>query len=71
MPTVGEIANNLIDEIKKLSWQDRAAIVVEVRGTLNEEGEEFDDQELLRELERREAEGMSDSVSWSVLRDMR
>lgn len=70
MPTLGEIANNLIDEIKKLSCQDRAAIVVEVRGTLDEAGKEFDDQELLHELERREAEGMSDSVPWSVLRDM-
>lgn len=70
MPTLGEIANSLIDEIKKLSCQDRAAIVVEVRGTLDEAGKEFDDQELLRELELREAEGMSDSAPWSVLRDM-
>lgn len=67
---VGEVANNLVEEIKKLSCQDRAAIVVEVLDTLDEEGEEFDDQELLRELQRREAEGMSDSVSWSILRDM-
>lgn len=67
---MGEIANNLVNEIKKLSCQDRAAIVVEVLDTLDEEGEEFRDQELVRELERREAEGMSDSVPWSVLRDM-
>jgi len=69
-PAVGEIANKLVDEIKKLSCQDRAAIVVEVLDTLDEEGEEFDDQELLRELERREAEDMSTSVPWSALRDM-
>jgi hypothetical protein len=68
--TVGKTATNLVDEIKKLSSQDRAAIVVEVLDTLEEEGEEFDDQVLLRELERREVEGMTDSVPWSVLRDM-
>ncbi len=68
--TVGKTATNLVDEIKKLSSEDRAAIVVEVLDTLEEEGEEFDDQELLRELERREAEGMADSVPWSILRDM-
>lgn len=67
---VGKTATNLVDEIKKLSSQDRAAIVVEVLDTLDEEGEEFDDEELLRELERREAEGMTDSVPWSILRDM-
>lgn len=67
---VGETANRLVEEIKKLSCQDRAAIVVEVLKTLEEEGEGFDDQELLRELERREVEGMTDSVPWSVLRDM-
>jgi putative addiction module component (TIGR02574 family) len=69
-PTVSETANNLVDEIKKLSHQDRAAIVVEVLDTLEEEGEEFDDEELRRELERREAEGMTNSVPWSTLRDM-
>lgn len=65
-----KVATNLIDEIKKLSRQDQAAIVVEVLGTLDEGGEEFDDEELIRELQRREAEGMDGSVSWSVLRDM-
>ena len=68
--TVEKTASNLVDEIKKLSRQDQAAIVVEVLDTLDEEGEEIDDEELLRELQRREAEGMEGSVSWSVLRDM-
>ena len=63
-------ASNLIDEIKKLSRQDQAAIAVAVLGTLDGGGEEFDDEELLRELQRREAAGMDGSVSWSVLRDM-
>jgi putative addiction module component (TIGR02574 family) len=67
---VGEIANNLVDEIKKLSRQDRAAIIIEVLDTLDEEGEEINDEELHRELQRREAEGMEDSVSWSILRLM-
>ena len=67
---MGETANNLVEEIKKLSSQDRAAIVVEVLDSLDEEGDEFDDQELLRELERRESAGMTDSVPWSALRDM-
>lgn len=62
--------SNPVDEIKKLSRQDQAAIVVEVLDTLDEAGEEFDDEELLRELQRREAEGMKGSVSWSDLRDM-
>lgn len=62
--------SNLVDEIKKLSRQDQAAIIVEVLDTLDEAGEEFDDEELLRELQRREAEGMKGSVSWSDLRDM-
>jgi len=68
--TVEKTASNLVDEIKKLSRQDQAAIIVEVLDTLDEEGEEIDDEELLRELQRREAEGMEGSVSWSVLRDM-
>ncbi len=67
---VEKTASNLVDEIKKLSRQDQEAIIVEVLDTLNEEGEEIDDEELLRELQRREAEGMEGSVSWSVLRDM-
>ena len=67
---VGKTASNLVEEIKKLSCQDRAAIVVEVLDTLDDEGEEFDDDEMLRELQRREAEGMNESVPWSVLRDM-
>ena len=44
--------------------------MVEVLETLDEESEEFDDEELLSELQRREAEGMNGSVPWSVLRDM-
>lgn len=67
---VEKTANNLLEEIKKLSSQERAAIVVEVLDTLDQEGEEFSDEELLHELQRREAEGMSDSVSWSVLREL-
>ena len=63
-------ASDLVDEIKKLSPQDQAAIVCEVLGTLDEGGEEFDDEELLCELQRRELEGMDGSVSWAVLRDM-
>ena len=64
------IASNLIDEIKKLSRQDQAAIVLEVMDTLDDDGEEFDDEELLRELQSREKEGMSGSISWSVLREL-
>lgn len=67
---MGETASTLLDEIKKLSSEDRAAIVVEVLDTLEEESEEFDDEELLRALERREADGMTNSVLWSELRDM-
>lgn len=68
--TVEKAAAELVDEIKKLSRQDQAAIVVEVLDTLGDEGEEFDAVELLGELQRREAKGMNDSVSWSELRDM-
>ena len=67
---VEKTASNLVEEIKKLSCQDRAAIVVEVLDTLDEEGEEFDDEELLCELQGREADGLNGSVPWSVLRDM-
>lgn len=67
---MGNTTSTLIDEIKKLSRQDQATIVVEVLNTLDEEGEEFDDEELIRELQRREAEGMHGSVSWKDLRDM-
>ncbi|MEI8381394.1 MAG: hypothetical protein WCJ09_14800 [Planctomycetota bacterium] len=63
-------ARNLVDEIKKLSGQDQAAIVVEVLDTLGDKGEEFDEEELLGELQRREAKGMNGSVSWSDLRDI-
>lgn len=49
---------------------DQAAMVVEVLDTLDQEGEEFDDKELLEELQQREAEGMNDSVSWTELRKM-
>jgi hypothetical protein len=68
--TVEKVATELVDEIKKLSRQDQAAIVVEVLDTLGDEGEEFDEQELLGELQRCEAKGMNGSVSWSDLRDM-
>jgi hypothetical protein len=67
---VEKTTSNLVDEIKKLSHQDQAAIVVEVLDALDETGEEFDDEELLRELQRREAQGLNGSVPWSVLRDM-
>lgn len=67
---VGKTASSLVEEIKKLSPLDQAAIVVAVLDTLDQEGEEFDDEELLGELQRREAEGMKDSVSWTELRDM-
>lgn len=63
-------APKLVDEIKKLSRQDQAAIVVEVLDALGDAGEEFDEEELLDELQRREAKGMNGSVSWSELRDM-
>jgi hypothetical protein len=63
---VGKTASNIVDEIKKLSRRDQAAIVIEV---LDDESEEFDDEELLGELQRREAEGMNGSVSWTDLRD--
>lgn len=53
-----QTASNLVDEIKKLSRQDQASIIVEVLDTLDEAGDEFDDEELLRELQRREAERM-------------
>jgi len=68
--TVEKAARNLVDEIKKLSGQDQAAIVVEVLDTLGDKGEEFDEEELLGELQRREAKGMNGSVSWSDLRDI-
>lgn len=64
------VASNLIEEIKKLSRQDQAAIVVEVMDTLDDDGEEFDDEELLRELQSRDKEGMNGSISWSVLREL-
>jgi hypothetical protein len=67
---VGKTASNIVDEIKKLSPQDQAAIVIEVLDTLGDESEDFDDEELLGELQRREAEGMNGSVSWTDLRDM-
>ena len=63
---VEKTASNLVDEIKKLSRQNQAAIIVEVLDTLDEEGEEIDDEELLRELQRREAEGMEGSVSFAT-----
>ncbi len=63
-------ATELVDEIKKLSRQDQAAIVIEVLDTLGDEGKEFDEEELLVELQRREAKGMNGSVSWSDLRDL-
>jgi hypothetical protein len=66
---VGKTASNIVDEIKKLSRRDQAAIVIEVLDTLDDESEEFDDEELLGELQRREAEGMNGSVSWTDLRD--
>ncbi len=67
---MGKTASNIVDEIKKLSRRDQAAIVIEVLDTLDDESEEFDDEELLGELQRREAEGMNGSVSWTDLRDM-
>ena len=67
---MGKTASSLVDEIKKLSPHDQAAIVVEVLDILEEEGEDFDDEELLRELQRRETKGMDDSVSWTELRNM-
>jgi hypothetical protein len=67
---VGKTASSLVEEIKKLSRRDQAAIVVEVLDTLDDESEDFDDEELLDELLRREAEGMNGSVSWTDLRDM-
>jgi hypothetical protein len=63
-------AGNLVDEIKQLSRQDQAVIVVEVLDMLDDDGEECDDEELLRELGHREADGMDGSISWSILRDM-
>ena len=67
---VGITASSLLEEILKLPRHDRASIAVEVLNTLDDEGSEIDDEELVRELQRREAEGMEGSVSWSVLREM-
>lgn len=67
---MGLTASGLIEEIRKLPRQDRAAIAVEVLDTLDDEAQEIDDEELFRELQRREAEGMEGSVSWSVLREL-
>ncbi len=67
---MGITASSLLEEILKLPRQDRASIAVEVLNTLDDEGSEIDDEELVRELQRREAEGMEGSVSWSVLREM-
>lgn len=67
---MGKTASSLVEEIKKLSPLDQAAIVVEVLDTLDQEGEEFDNEELLLDLQQREADGMKDSISWTELRNM-